>query len=1144
MTIGRIKSFPYPERVDSIENMGQYLKSLYLSLTEEQVERITDTENMVIDSQEVSNLTIVTSFKPTVDNAVDIGATTLRFKDLYLSGSLKDDTVSLTVANAKDAYDKRVDTWGDGLQISSFTASVDFNTTNLKITSTELDTIQGIATNATPTFAGLTVVNAVTEFSTDGTMGGDSDSALPTEKAVVSYIKSFHELTNEPTGFENRTDSTLSWGGTRTLTIAPSNGSFDFYQEGTKYTKSSSENIQIEDTPGVHFIYYEAGSLTVSVNPSNAALDTIYEIKPLVTAVYWNVTDGTAYILGDERHGFQMDGVTHRLMHNTDGALWGDGLTLSGYTLDTGSDAALTFEVTDGEFFDQDITHAISDGTYTNQYEQQLSGGDAVIPILYRDNVDGTWKEDTASTLPYKVTGTGRLAYNNDDGDGTFSQIEVADNKFMSITLVVTHDWQYPVKMIQGQNEYTDKKTAVQEALSEILSFGTLPTPEITFLYRLVMNTKDTLGGTKKAKIVDVTDLRGSLVTGSTAVAVDHGVLSGLADPDHNQYILHSLADAANDFLVASGNDAFAKQTSVEVMATLSGAAGAAFAWNSQNLTGVGTIASADITVDSDLVFSSGSITSVSNAINFGNEALSTTGTLGCGVLTITSSADEALKLIGTGTTGDASIGYIGFYDSNGSTRRGYIGDATAGNTHIYLRAETGDLMLSATGTVTLPTGSTVGNLTLANGSITDSGGAISFGDENLSTTGDITVGHLGLGGAGPNALYGINYEEVLTDTDNTAKVGMRLRFQLAKTAATMTSTGTGVQGWVVLDSTNTQNWTDILGLRGVQGVIATEASSTGTITGAASFLSFASIANAATVTNLYGYYVGEPTVVGNKVTNLYGIYVGNQALGATLNYALYTNAGLVHFGDNVDITGTLSCGALTSTGIDDNATSTSITIDSSESVGIGGNPIVRTGYAAPWLTISSTAPGMCLLDSNGANTTKFFSNSGGVLNIGIMDDDGTNPVVQMEVRADGKIKFNAIATTDAGDYDLRYDAADGVVYNTSDMRQKTNMTLLGYGLAEILQLQPKRYTYYVGLTGEEEDKVIGKIKKKNIEITNKSTESFGLIAQEVFDVIPEAVYKPIDETVAFWGLRENRLIPILINAIKELNARIEVLEA
>lgn len=44
---------------------------------------------------------------------------------------------------------------------------------------------------------------------------------------------------------------------------------------------------------------------------------------------------------------------------------------------------------------------------------------------------------------------------------------------------------------------------------------------------------------------------------------------------------------------------------------------------------------------------------------------------------------------------------------------------------------------------ITAATGSAVGNLTLADGSITDSSGAISFGDENLSTTGSFTAATL-----------------------------------------------------------------------------------------------------------------------------------------------------------------------------------------------------------------------------------------------------------------------------------------------------------------------------------------------------------------------------------------------------------------
>jgi hypothetical protein len=67
------------------------------------------------------------------------------------------------------------------------------------------------------------------------------------------------------------------------------------------------------------------------------------------------------------------------------------------------------------------------------------------------------------------------------------------------------------------------------------------------------------------------------------------------------------------------------------------------------NATMGGTLASGTITVSSDMVIATGSITSASGAIDFGNENLSTTGTLASGVLTVTGAAST------TGTLGSLS---------------------------------------------------------------------------------------------------------------------------------------------------------------------------------------------------------------------------------------------------------------------------------------------------------------------------------------------------------------------------------------------------------------------------------------------------------------------------------------------------------
>jgi fibronectin-binding autotransporter adhesin len=80
--------------------------------------------------------------------------------------------------------------------------------------------------------------------------------------------------------------------------------------------------------------------------------------------------------------------------------------------------------------------------------------------------------------------------------------------------------------------------------------------------------------------------------------------------------------------------------------------------------------------------------------------------------------------------TGHASFNFADLQISGLTATTGtFSGNTTIGGT------------LGVTSTLDAATGSTIGNLTLANGSITDSSGAISFGNENLSTTGTLSAG-------------------------------------------------------------------------------------------------------------------------------------------------------------------------------------------------------------------------------------------------------------------------------------------------------------------------------------------------------------------------------------------------------------------
>lgn len=115
--------------------------------------------------------------------------------------------------------------------------------------------------------------------------------------------------------------------------------------------------------------------------------------------------------------------------------------------------------------------------------------------------------------------------------------------------------------------------------------------------------------------------------------------------------------------------------------------------------------------------------------------------------------------------------------------------------------------------------------------------------------------------------------------------------------------------------------------------------------------------------------------------------------------------------------------------------------------------------------------------------------------------------------------------------YDLELpNSADGDArarnwYTYSDSRVKQNQTRLNYGLKEILRLEPKRYDHHQSSFESEE-----------VVLDDNFNATIGLIAQEVHSIVPESVTVPEDESSDLWSMNYEKLIPILINAIQDLN--------
>jgi hypothetical protein len=346
------------------------------------------------------------------------------------------------------------------------------------------------------------------------------------------------DVTLEPTGFANQTDSTLSFtASTRTFQISDSgSGSFIYYFKGQPITVSSDPTVVISDTNGLHFIYFDSsGNLVTSMT----AWDLSNSVP--VAIVIWNtdLDGGTGEgIIGEERHGLTMDWATHEHLHYSLGTQYYSGLGINGYTLDSDTDADVQFGITNGIIQDEDIEIGIThNATPTDRFEQILSDP-AEIPVFYRTGASGDWIWDTATTFAFKNTAAGRVNYNNWTG-ATWAQQEATDNYYVAYWIVASNSLVEPVISIQGQREDSSLSDALDNNSISSVDFGSLPFQETRVLYRVIIRTKNSFGGTRYAKISDITDFRtvGS-ASGGAYVPVYHGSLDGLGNDDHSQYAL------------------------------------------------------------------------------------------------------------------------------------------------------------------------------------------------------------------------------------------------------------------------------------------------------------------------------------------------------------------------------------------------------------------------------------------------------------------------------------------------------------------------------------------------------------------------------------------------------------------------------
>jgi len=330
-----------------------------------------------------------------------------------------------------------------------------------------------------------------------------------------------------PHRFVNQTSSTISFNyGTLTFTITPVGGSFTFYWQGQKYVKTGAENKVLAGTDGLHFVYYDSsGTLQESTIPWDL------KIHVPVATIYINTTLGAA-LLQEERHMSNMDWATHYLLHNTLGTRFERGFGISGYTLNTDTDAAVTFGMSNGTINDEDIIiNIVHAAVPSNPFEQILTDP-AQIPVFYRVGASGVWTWDAPTNFYVKNGGTARVSYNQYTG-GAWQQTDGGNGDFIAYWIFATNNLVNPIISLQGQRVDGTLNDARLNNTLEGLNLGGLPAAEMKALYRIIVRTNSGYGGTRKFLISDVADYRSTSAVPGLFVPTSHAGLGDLNISGH-----------------------------------------------------------------------------------------------------------------------------------------------------------------------------------------------------------------------------------------------------------------------------------------------------------------------------------------------------------------------------------------------------------------------------------------------------------------------------------------------------------------------------------------------------------------------------------------------------------------------------------
>ena len=255
--------------------------------------------------------------------------------------------------------------------------------------------------------------------------------------------------------------------------------------------------------------------------------------------------------------------------------------------------------------------------------------------------------------------------------------------------------------------------------------------------------------------------------------------------------------------------------------------------------------------------------------------------------------------------------------------------------------------------------------------------------------------------------------------------------------------------------------------------------------------------ASAGFVGTLYGPIAGSNTIAASSMTLGTALAVAYGGTGTTTS----TGSGSVVLSAGPTITGTLTCAAITSSGG---------TIQTSYAQGINAPSSGQAYFYNP--TAAANQDASCGVRINGA-TARYAYYSMDVSGVAGYSFGIAGSSQNLVFRASWDMSTGTLFTMDrSGNF-----TATGSIAANSDMRIKKNLEVIPDALEKVKKLTG--YTY------------------ERTDLPGKFT---GVVAQEVLDVLPEAVLK---DDAGMYSVVYGNIVGLLIEALKEESRKREVLE-